>query len=143
MNKQIEEVRTFMKACDHPTPDRPIQQLELTDAKLFVKLILEELQELTNALGLDIEFRLEEYNNHNMEHFDQVEVLDALTDLLYTVIGTAVACGHHKILNQAFAKVHFSNMTKVANDKVVKDGMGKVMKTAGYMAPQLELLFDE
>ena len=142
MNKQIEEVRTFMIACGQAAPDEPIQSLEESVANLRVKLIAEELNELGVALGLDILVNVTDYECPLM--FDQVEVIDALADLLYVVYGCAVAVGHHKLLPKAFQKVHFSNMTKVDAEtgKCEKDGMGKIMKPAGYIPPALESLFE-
>ena len=143
MKNQIDDVRVFMQACNQNTPDKPIQELELSEARLRVALIAEELGELALGLGLNVEIQMNTFErDDNIHKFDRVEVLDALADLCYVVFGAAVAVGQHDILPEAFSRVNFSNMTKVVHGKCVKDATGKVMKPAGYMPPQLELCFE-
>lgn len=42
-----------------------------------------------------------------------------------------------------FDEVHFSNMTKVVDGKVLKNEFGKVMKPITYKAPELNIVFDK
>jgi len=63
---------------------------------------------------------------------DLVEVADAIADLLYVTLGTAVACGID--VAPVFGEVHRSNMTK---DGGPLDGAGKVRKGAGFQPPVL------
>ncbi len=65
------------------------------DMLVRYKLIAEELDELAQGFKKN----------------DIVEVADALGDLLYVTLGTAVCCGLD--LGQIFHEVHRSNMTKL------------------------------
>jgi len=46
------------------------------------------------------------------EHKPVEEVADSLCDLLYVVVGTAIAHGMGPILDKMFREVHRANMTK-------------------------------
>jgi predicted HAD superfamily Cof-like phosphohydrolase len=65
---------------------------------------------------------------------DVVKIADALADIAYVVVGTAVPYGIP--FDEVFREVHRSNMTKT-NDP----GLGKLLKGPGYEAPRIaELL---
>jgi len=83
-------------------------------------LLLEELGELL----------------HGMSIGDDIECLDAITDLLYVTIGTAVTYGYP--VYEAFNRVHASNMTKIRKE----DDTGRLRdKGEEYQKPELaELL---
>lgn len=80
------------------------------EALLRVRLMQEELAELTKALSLE----------------DLVGIADGLADLLYVVYGTAVQLGID--IGPVFAEVHRSNMTKAGRI----DAGGKVIKNPDY-----------
>jgi len=63
--------------------------------KLRIDLIQEELNELKEAI----------------EQKDRIEVIDALTDILYVTYGAGVSFGAN--LDKAFSIVHDSNMSKL------------------------------
>jgi len=73
---------------------------------------------------------LEEYMRA-YENDDLVQVADALADLAYVLLGTAVVYGID--LQPIFDEVHRSNMTKTPLDPVTKKG-GKGL---GYEPPRL------
>lgn len=62
-------------------------------------------------------------------------VADALADLLYVVIGSALQWGIP--LERVLAEVHRSNMTKTAGDKRAD---GKILKGPGYSPPDLRFV---
>lgn len=94
--------------------DRDLQQLRYD-------LIKEELGELREAF----------------ERKDEVEVADALTDLLYVVYGAGHAFGIP--LDKCFEEVHASNMSKLGEDgQPIYREDGKVLKGPKYFAPMLE-----
>jgi predicted HAD superfamily Cof-like phosphohydrolase len=63
-----------------------------------------------------------------------------LADLMYVVIGTAVTFGLP--LEEVFAEVHRSNMSKLGADgKPIYREDGKVLKGPNYFEPDLEGLF--
>lgn len=61
-----------------------------------------------------------------------VDILDALVDIAYIAIGTAVELGYD--FDEAFRRVHESNMTKKPPDSPY----GKAVKDRDYVAPKLE-----
>ena len=94
--------------------DRDLRQLRYD-------LIKEELGELREAF----------------EKKDEVEVADALTDLLYVVYGAGHAFGIP--LDKCFEEVHASNMSKLGEDgQPIYREDGKVLKGPKYFAPMLE-----
>ncbi len=105
----------------HTTPIWPEDKIRL----LRYKLIDEELTELHEA----------------MVNEDIVEIADALTDLLYVVYGAGHAYGID--LDQCFAEVHRSNMSKFVDGKRIKNAEGKVMKPSTYSPPDLSFLLPE
>lgn len=112
----FEMVREFHAKVGQPdsdTPDvSPYREMRL-------RLIDEERHELGEALAAD----------------DVVAVADALADLLYVVIGSALQWGIP--LDRAFAEVHRSNMTK-GDGGVRADG--KILKGPGYSPPDLSFV---
>lgn len=78
-------------------------------------LVLEETAELLAAMAAG----------------DRLAALDALADLVYVVIGTAVA--FDLPLAEAFVEVHKSNMTKT----IARDRPGHPGKGDGYQPPNL------
>lgn len=70
-----------------------------------------------------------------------IEVADALGDLIYVVLGTAVACGID--LEPVFQEIHRSNRTKLIKDgdgnyTLTKNHLGKVLKPSTYEPPNLQ-----
>lgn len=83
------------------------------------------------------DFIQEELNEYSraVENGDLAQVADALADMLYVILGTAVVFGID--LAPIFDEVHRSNMTKDVLDPVTKKGG----KGPGYEKPRLaELL---
>lgn len=72
---------------------------------------------------------------------DPKKLTKELADLMYVVIGCA-----HKFnlpLEQVFAEVHKSNMTKINPDgTVTRRADGKVLKPVTYKAPDLDQFFE-
>jgi len=132
MRKEINNLIEFNEAFGIDFPKSPL----LVGAKtqeLRVNLLLEEVEEyrVANAKG------------------DITEVLDAIGDMLYIVIGTAVQHGMQNILEDAFRIIHASNMSKLDdNGKPIINGdehfdprrpIGKVLKSNLYWSPTEKL----
>lgn len=81
-----------------------------------VRLMTEELSEFVEACTRS----------------DLLKMIDALTDLKYTVEGTAVAMGVD--LEPFFREVHRSNMTKSLD----RDSGGKIIKGPDFEPPDLQ-----
>jgi predicted HAD superfamily Cof-like phosphohydrolase len=96
MTKEQQQVREFHRLFGATVNDRP-KDPGYDDAFLRNGLMKEELQEFTDAA----------FN----EFVDLNEIADALADLLYVLLGTAVTYGID--LEPVFQEVHRSNMSKL------------------------------
>ena len=107
----------FMRACDQSVDGSNESQF-----KLYVDLIDEEYND---------ELKLAIANN------DQVEVLDALIDILVVTIGALHSMGADG--EGAWKEVMKTNFAKIDKDtgKVRKREDGKVLKPLGWTAPVL------
>lgn len=96
-------------------PNRTTPTLDIPEKELRLKLIQEEVEELEKAYA----------------EGDFVEVVDALADIAYVVYGAAAQ--HGVDLEQVFAEVHRSNMSKGGG----KNADGKQGKGADYSPPNI------
>lgn len=125
MNIWESYVTAFHRAFDHPVAEKPTP-LDPETRALRLALIEEELDELSNAL----------YNE------DLVETADALGDLIYVVVGTAVASGIP--LTPVLDEIQASNMSKVNSDGTVSyHENGKVRKPDTWTAPNIAQIIEE
>ena len=108
--------------------EQPIGTTAINVATLQLNLIREEYQEFLDAHCESVNYP--EYPK------SQEEALKELADLVYVAFQYAAARGWE--LDEALARVHTSNMSKLVNGKPVKDDRGKVMKGPNYQAPFLE-----
>jgi predicted HAD superfamily Cof-like phosphohydrolase len=100
----------------------PTADLTEDTIALRVSLIQEELNEYREAA----------------EGRDLVGVADALSDLMYVVLGTYVSHGLQDVAEALFAEVHSSNMSKLdENGRVLYRSDGKVLKSALWRPPDL------
>jgi predicted HAD superfamily Cof-like phosphohydrolase len=81
---------------------------------------------------------LDEYKAAARER-DLIGVSDALTDLLYVLLGTYVSHGLQDYAEELFDEVHRSNMSKLdENDLPILRDDGKVLKSPRFVEPDLE-----
>lgn len=120
MKTLLDDVRTFMVACDQPVLTTPACPTE-DRAALRSRLIREEANETLTAIF-----------NEDLE-----EIADGLADLIYVAVGTALEYGIP--LDRVWAEVQRSNMAKVdpATGKVAKREDGKVLKPEGWTPPDI------
>jgi predicted HAD superfamily Cof-like phosphohydrolase len=124
MTSNFELVKAFHRAFGAPTADKPTG-LDSERATLRINLICEELDEYVEAVGKG----------------DLAEVADALADLLYVVYGTSAE--HGLPIDECFAEVHRSNMTKLGEDgKPVRREDGKILKGPRFEPPLLKGLLN-
>lgn len=123
--KQLNQVKEFHEAFKVNAPNEQ-EPIKVDRAILRYKLIKEELEELYEGLI---------YKN-------QLETLDAIVDILYVTLGTAVECGFDaKTIEKAFNEVHRSNMSKLDEQgEPIFNEYGKVMKSDLYKRPNLTKL---
>ncbi len=118
--KPIEQVIKFQRIFGDEVNDLgTIPSIE--KRKLRLKLIFEELSELAEAYGLKSTFGeiCEDYTHKIVDcdildnhKYDEVEALDAISDLLVVVYGGACINGQSSIIDEAFDETMRSNMSK-------------------------------
>lgn len=108
----------FMKACD-----QSVDKFNGTQFDMYCSLIEEEHEELKQALTDD----------------NDVEILDALIDILVVTIGAIHSAGMDA--EGAWKEVMRSNFAKIdkGTGKVRKREDGKVLKPIGWKPPELRL----
>lgn len=123
MTNELNKVKEFMTACGQTVNVVPTMPNDET-RQLRHSILVEEVMEL-------------QYAETN------IDALDAITDILYVLLGTAHAYGLADKLEAAFNEVHRSNMTKVMPDgKVLKRVDGKIIKPDTYEPPNLQKVFE-
>lgn len=115
-NKMLEQVKEFNANLDSPGWLSSSKELD----KLLVKMIEEEVKELRDAVEAN--------------HIE--EVVDALCDILYTTLGAVVRWDIG--IEEAFNRVHTSNMSKLVDGYFLKNEDGKVIKPDSYQPPNFE-----
>tara|TARA_Y100001973_G_C5172338_1_gene319823 strand:+ start:577 stop:969 length:393 start_codon:yes stop_codon:yes gene_type:complete len=108
--------------------DQPTALFKASNLALQRNLITEEYKEFQEAHGLAF--------LHIRDLKRREELLKELADLVYVCFQYAAAAGFE--LDEALARVHISNMTKLVNGKPVKNEDGKVVKGPNYQPPYLE-----
>lgn len=121
MQEALRKVEAFhtvfgLFLAHHPTADVPA---EIVASR--VRLFAEELEEYRVAA----------------EAHDLVAVADALSDMLYVLLGTYVTHGLQEAAGALFDEVHRSNMTKLDAEgrPIIRDG--KVRKSPLFSEPDL------
>lgn len=127
MKKLIEMVEEFHEVYGVPI-NQPINKHDWQFIKLRCKLHTEECRELNDEL----------WDGINHEKISP-NLLKESADLLYVLLGTLVALGVADKLEEAFERVHLSNMSKLdENGHPIRREDGKVLKGPNYAPPNLE-----
>ena len=132
MQQQLEDLEWFQKKFNSTYNETP-SLLEEEDYVLRFKLLQEENEEYLEACR----------NN------DKVEILDALTDQLYIVLGSIVSHGMQHVIEKAFDEVQDSNMSKLDDEGLPiingENGVwdesrpkGKILKSKNFFEPNLK-----
>ncbi|CEJ94725.1 hypothetical protein VHEMI10241 [[Torrubiella] hemipterigena] len=125
LRKQIRCVEEFYSVFSrYPIITTPAVNIGLERIRMCHRLMAEENQEYLDAA----------------EAGDLVEVADALGDKLYILCGTIIAHGMQDIIEDVFAEIHRSNMTKLGSDgkPIRREGDGKILKGPNYSRPDLK-----
>lgn len=118
MPSYFEMVKDFHTAYGATVNNSP--QGGFPDLQLRLELHREEYEELLHAIG----------------ERDLVEAADAIGDLIYVLCGSAVAWGIP--LDDVFAEIHASNMSKLMPDGSVRRREdGKVLPGPNFRLPDL------
>ena len=124
---------------DDPIPSAPVRALRESHAAWNLPIqhapsldVSDDVKEIRCAL---IEEEASEFREA-LEADDIVEVADAIADLLYVVYGAAVTFGIP--IDEVFAEVHRSNMTKLGPDGApIYREDGKVLKGPSFEPPDV------
>ena len=116
MTNPFRDSEKFMRACD-----QSVDSFNQDQFNMYLNLIEEETDELSEAI-----------KNH-----DQLETLDALTDILVVTIGAMHSMGADA--EGAWKEVMATNFNKIDRQtgRVRKREDGKVLKPVGWVAPDL------
>lgn len=122
-----------LKEC-HKAMECPIDEhLSVDVLKLRYKLLNEELDELKT----EIDTLCHELETTGRTRVDtRSRMLKELSDLQYVLSGMAIS--FNLPLEEAFTRVHTSNMSKLVNGKPLKRADGKFLKGPNYHPPYLD-----
>lgn len=128
MKDKIAAVHAFHTAFGLGIEETPTAQLTKTKNLLRFNLMKEENEEYFEAA-----------NNG-----DLVEVADALGDMLYILCGTILEHGMQHKIEEVFAEIQRSNMSKLGADgKPIYREDGKVLKGPNYFKPDIQAILDK
>lgn len=143
MDREVSDVKAFHEKHDFPVGEElrpPIDELktELLGYADAVETLGKRLRAQSSTREVRCGLVLEEAGEmvRGLANGDPVETLDALSDLIYVVVGTAVSYGLP--LNAGFQEIHRSNMTKA---KRLPDDRTLKQKGKTYEPPNLGKLF--
>ncbi|MEE2709872.1 MAG: hypothetical protein VYA69_09785 [Gemmatimonadota bacterium] len=123
MQNLMEKVQTFHEVCGGHAGKMPTVDLSPETMALRVELLREEVEEYAQAITAG----------------DLVGVADALTDILYVLLGAYVTHGLQTPAQELFDEVHRSNMSKLDEQgKPVYREDGKVIKSDMFSPPDLD-----
>lgn len=147
-NSMQEDIEEFMRRADQEValyPQIPEDKVKL----LRVRLMVEELLGSKNpgtVFGIQLLTNKSDELVQSIANDDLVGIADGLADVLYAVIGTAVAYGID--IQEVFDEVHRSNLSKtVWNEElqrytIEKDEFGKGIKPPTYSPAVIEPIIE-
>lgn len=122
MKEKLKSVAEFHNAFGLNVSEQPTVDLKDEIINLRFKLMAEENEEY-----------LEAAQSKNL-----IEVADALGDMLYILCGTIIEHGLQYKIEEVFAEIHRSNMSKLdENGKPIYREDGKVLKGKNYFKPDI------
>lgn len=158
LNKAVRDVEKWNLAFGHiPDDDDEREHRWRTDLimrDLAWNLVYEEVMELEEAMLLrdrtpsdprpDLEGKIAVKDGEELPLRNDIDVLDAICDILVTAFGVAAKAGLTDLVEPAFKEVMRSNWSKLdADGKPVFYPNGKIAKSALYEPPRLEQFFDK
>ncbi len=139
MESSYKMVEEFHKCMDQPIGVVPTKD----NRDLFTfrfALIQEEFKEFVEAAQY-MYTTIEKSSNKESYETAKRECLKELMDIKYVIDGFCVTYGWDA--DEAFKRVHESNMSKLVDGKPFKNEDGKVMKGPNYSLPDLSDLVKE
>lgn len=124
----INDVKTFHEAFKIQNEEQPIGAIKESDYILRHKLMQEENDEYLEAA----------------QNGDLVEVADACGDMLYILCGTMLKHGLQYKIEEVFAEIQQSNMSKLdKNGNPIYREDGKVLKSDQYFRPNIKAILEK
>lgn len=122
MKEQLNKVSEFHEKFLEKNKNEKPQFISKKDAALRYNLMKEENEEYLDACAND----------------DIVEIADALGDQLYILCGTILCHGLQHKIEEVFAEIHRSNMSKLDLDgnPIFRDD-GKILKGIRFVKPDI------
>lgn len=118
-----------------------------------MKDYIDKLKEFNTAFEVErgqqrnIRYKLMQEENNEylwaLNNNNDIEVADAIGDMLYILCGTIVEHGLEDKIEAIFNEIHSSNMSKLENGKVIRREDGKILKGKNYFKPNLKKILDE
>lgn len=139
VKSNFELISEFHQAFDNGYKDPEIQNRDRV--LLRGKLMLEELLEVFNELGLHVgispENDLKVFHARHPKPINKAKVAKELADLLYVTYGSGDTMDIP--MNEVYREVHRSNMSKLGDDGMpVYREDGKVLKGPNYSPADIE-----
>jgi predicted HAD superfamily Cof-like phosphohydrolase len=126
MKKEFTKVKEWCEATDIVIADKP-GNISLERQRLRFNLMAEENVEYLEACAAE----------------DVTEIADAIGDMLYILIGTALEHGMQDYLERVFSEIHRSNMSKMGEDgKAIRREDGKILKGPNYFRPNVKQIIE-
>ena len=127
MRTELEMVREFHRVYRCFLQAQPTGGIPEREWLVRARLMQEELDEYREAAAAG----------------DLVGIADALSDLLYVVLGTYLAHGLQDVAEDLFREVHSSNMSKLdSSGQPLYREDGKVLKSELFRAPDLRSILE-
>lgn len=144
MDKRQKQVKEFMVAAGQDLPATPT----VPDPKtriLRIKLLLEEVLELAEALDVEVRLSDQKVNEDVLEYnagsnVDLVETADAIADISVVNDGAGLACGFD--MEPIDKEVHRTNMEKFGLGGHRNEETGKWMKPPNWEPPNIKRELD-
>ena len=128
LKETIGEVEKFHDAFGIENNYEPKANISEADYMLRHRLMAEENEEYLQAA----------------KDGDLLEIADALGDQLYILCGTILKHGMQHKIEQVFAEIQRSNMSKLDKDgKPIYRSDGKILKSELYFKPNIQKVLDE
>jgi NTP pyrophosphatase (non-canonical NTP hydrolase) len=115
----VKAVREWLTSAGLPVREHPTVDVAANEREMACALIEEEAAEFRAAV----------------EASDLVEIADAVADLTWVVLEAGITFGIP--IEEVFAEVRRSNLTKVENGEPVVNAAGKIVAGPGFSAPDL------
>jgi NTP pyrophosphatase (non-canonical NTP hydrolase) len=115
----VDAVRDWLTKAGLPVRNHPTLDVAPKEREMACALIEEEVTEFRRAV----------------ETSDLVEIADAVADLMWVVVEAGVTFGIP--IEEVFAEVRRSNLTKIENGEPVVNAVGKIVAGRRFSAPDL------